>query len=159
MQALLKSRISQERNEIKRLMEMLTERGTEKKKPKERIHSPNEAEMTAMIQLVKENQLLEVCSFKRWSGRDIFFATFLYIYKCINTLPRFSEKDDDVDTQYNRGERRLRRTTRSISGASTNGQNLTTDLLVTLRDYNTELYAIKIQSDITFLHIMTIYSL
>ncbi|XP_011690525.1 PREDICTED: ralA-binding protein 1 isoform X2 [Wasmannia auropunctata] len=61
MQALLKSRISQERNEIKRLMEMLTERGTkeEKKKPKERTHSPNEAEMTAMIQLVKENQLLE----------------------------------------------------------------------------------------------------
>ncbi|XP_029171449.1 ralA-binding protein 1 [Nylanderia fulva] len=59
MQALLKSRISQERNEIKRLMEMLAERGTEKKKPKERIHSPNEAEMTAMIQLVKENQLLE----------------------------------------------------------------------------------------------------
>ncbi|XP_072759775.1 ralA-binding protein 1 [Anoplolepis gracilipes] len=59
MQALLKSRISQERNEIKRLMEMLSERGTEKKKPKERIHSPNEAEMTAMIQLVKENQLLE----------------------------------------------------------------------------------------------------
>lgn len=61
MQALLKSRISQERNEIKRLVEMLSERGntTEKKKPKERIHSPNEAEMTAMIQLVKENQLLE----------------------------------------------------------------------------------------------------
>ncbi|KAM0730642.1 RalA-binding protein 1 [Formica fusca] len=59
MQVLLKSRISQERNEIKRLMEMLTECGTEKKKPKERIHSPNEAEMTAMIQLVKENQLLE----------------------------------------------------------------------------------------------------
>lgn len=62
MQALLKSRISQERSEIKRLMEMLTECSTkeEKKKPKERIHSPNEAEMTAMIQLVKENQLLEV---------------------------------------------------------------------------------------------------
>lgn len=60
MQALLKSRINQERNEIKRLMEMLMERGTEKKKPKERIHSPNEAEITAMIQLVKENQLLEV---------------------------------------------------------------------------------------------------
>lgn len=60
MQALLKSRISQEKSEIKRLMEMLTERGMEKKKPnKERIHSPNEAEMTAMIQLVKENQLLE----------------------------------------------------------------------------------------------------
>ncbi|EZA54373.1 hypothetical protein DMN91_001516 [Ooceraea biroi] len=63
MQALLKSRISQERNEIKRLTETLAERGsgTEKKKqqPKERIHSPNEAEMTAMIQLVKENQLLE----------------------------------------------------------------------------------------------------
>lgn len=62
MQALLKSRINQERSEIKRLMEMLTELGTEKKKPKERTHSPNEAEMTAMIQLVKENQLLEVCS-------------------------------------------------------------------------------------------------
>ncbi|KOX72761.1 RalA-binding protein 1 [Melipona quadrifasciata] len=60
MQALLKSRINQERNEIKRLMEMLNERGPEKKKvPKERVHSPNEAEMTAMIQLVKENQLLE----------------------------------------------------------------------------------------------------
>ncbi|XP_067210391.1 ralA-binding protein 1 isoform X2 [Linepithema humile] len=59
MQALLKSRISQERNEIKRLIEMVTELGTEKKKPKERTHSPNEAEMTAMIQLVKENQLLE----------------------------------------------------------------------------------------------------
>ncbi|KYQ46275.1 RalA-binding protein 1 [Trachymyrmex zeteki] len=61
MQALLKSRISQERNEIKRLMEMLTECSTkeEKKKPKERTYSPNEAEMTAMIQLVKENQLLE----------------------------------------------------------------------------------------------------
>ncbi|XP_012140994.2 ral interacting protein [Megachile rotundata] len=59
MQALLKSRINQERNEIKRLMEMLSERVPEKKKPKDRIHSPNEAEMTAMIQLVKENQLLE----------------------------------------------------------------------------------------------------
>ncbi|XP_076758992.1 ral interacting protein [Xylocopa sonorina] len=59
MQALLKSRITQERNEIKRLMEMLSERGLEKKKPKERVHSPNEAEMTAMIQLIKENQLLE----------------------------------------------------------------------------------------------------
>lgn len=60
MQALLKSRINQEKNEIKRLMEILIERGPEKKKPKERAHSPNEAEMTAMIQLVKENQLLEV---------------------------------------------------------------------------------------------------
>ncbi|XP_053976586.1 ralA-binding protein 1 [Hylaeus volcanicus] len=59
MQALLKSRLNQERNEIKRLTEMLLERGPEKKKPQERVHSPNEAEMTAMIQLVKENQLLE----------------------------------------------------------------------------------------------------
>ncbi|KOC70994.1 RalA-binding protein 1 [Habropoda laboriosa] len=59
MQALLKSRINQERYEIKRLLEVLSERGPEKKKPKERVHSPNEAEMTAMIQLVKENQLLE----------------------------------------------------------------------------------------------------
>ncbi|KAL0118091.1 hypothetical protein PUN28_009041 [Cardiocondyla obscurior] len=61
MQALLKSRINQEKNEIKRLMETLTEKSIkqEKKKPKEKMHSPNEAEMTAMIQLVKENQLLE----------------------------------------------------------------------------------------------------
>ncbi|XP_076677560.1 ral interacting protein [Andrena cerasifolii] len=59
MQALLKSRINQERGEIKRLTEMLLERGPEKKKPVERVHSPNEAEMTAMIQLDKENQLLE----------------------------------------------------------------------------------------------------
>lgn len=69
MQALLKSRISQERSEIKRLMEMLMERGVEKKKPKERIHSPNEAEMTAMIQLVKENQLLEVCLLNADEGK------------------------------------------------------------------------------------------
>jgi len=63
MQALLKSRINQEKSEIKRLMEMLTERSMEKKKQsKEKIHSPNEAEMTAMVQLVKENQLLEVRS-------------------------------------------------------------------------------------------------
>lgn len=62
MQALLKSRINQERCEIKRLVEMLSERDLEKKKPKERVHSPNEAELTAMIQLVKENQLLEVCT-------------------------------------------------------------------------------------------------
>ncbi|XP_015590394.1 ralA-binding protein 1 isoform X1 [Cephus cinctus] len=60
MQALMKSRIMQEKNEIKRLVEMLAEKGPEKPKPKEiRTHSPNEAEMTAMIQLVKENQLLE----------------------------------------------------------------------------------------------------
>lgn len=59
MQALLTSRITQEKNEIKRLIEMLSELGPEKKKPKERVHSPNEAELTAMIQLVKENQLLE----------------------------------------------------------------------------------------------------
>ncbi|KAK2584434.1 hypothetical protein KPH14_006814 [Odynerus spinipes] len=63
MQALLKSRIAQEKSEIKRLMEMLlviSEREPDKKqKPKERVYSPNEAEMTAMIQLAKENQLLE----------------------------------------------------------------------------------------------------
>lgn len=73
MQALLKSRISQERNEIKRLIEMLAKQNTkEEKKPKERIHSPNEAEMTAMTQLVKENQLLEV----RFST-PAFLALFL----------------------------------------------------------------------------------
>lgn len=90
MQALLKSRISQEKNEIKRLMEMLTERGLEKKKPKERIHSPNEAEMTAMIQLVKENQLLEVCVI--FLSHYNVFTAFL----CICFL--ITEKDDDVDT-------------------------------------------------------------
>lgn len=110
MQALLKSRISQERNEIKRLMEMLTERGTEKKKPKERIHSPNEAEMTAMIQLVKENQLLEVCSFKRWElgeeeGKEIsrsinvFICFPLDFQKKMTTLIRsiIEEKDACVE--------------------------------------------------------------
>lgn len=60
MQSLLKLRINQERNEIKKLVELLAEKGPEKPKPKERIHSPNEAEITAMIQLAKENQLLEV---------------------------------------------------------------------------------------------------
>ncbi|XP_015439357.1 PREDICTED: ralA-binding protein 1 [Dufourea novaeangliae] len=61
MQALLKSRIKQERNEIKRLTEILLQLGPEKKRPEkqERPYSPNEAELTAMIQLVKENQLLE----------------------------------------------------------------------------------------------------
>lgn len=153
MQALLKSRINQERSEIKRLMEMLTERGLEKKKPKERIHSPNEAEMTAMIQLVKENQLLEVCFLNADEGKERKISRS--IFALTRSFLRFSEKNDDIDTQHNRGKRRLRGTAGSISGASINGQNLTTDLLVTLRDYNTEhLYAIKIQSDITFLHIM-----
>ncbi|XP_015187450.1 PREDICTED: ralA-binding protein 1 [Polistes dominula] len=63
MQAILKSRITQEKSEIKRLKEvllMITTREPDKKpKPKERVHSPNEAEITAMIQLAKENQLLE----------------------------------------------------------------------------------------------------
>ena len=60
MRSLLQARIVQEKNEIKRLVEMIAEKGPEKPKPKERIHSPNEAEMTAMIQLTKENQLLDV---------------------------------------------------------------------------------------------------
>lgn len=84
MQALLKSRINQERSEIRRLMEMLTECSMkeEKKKLKERIHSPNEAEMTAMIQLVKENQLLEVRS-----SMPIFFLLL-----CINMLLSLQKK-------------------------------------------------------------------
>ena len=64
MQASLRTRISQERHEIERLMELLAERaGVAKPKPPpvvERTHSPSEAERTAMIQLVNENQLLEV---------------------------------------------------------------------------------------------------
>ncbi|KAG5317456.1 RLIP protein, partial [Pseudoatta argentina] len=101
MQALLKSRISQERNEIKRLMEMLTEHSTkeEKKKPKERTHSPNEAEMTAMIQLVKENQLLEVCS--SITAFLFYFCTFIRfsLQKKMTTLIRsiIEEKDACVE--------------------------------------------------------------
>lgn len=62
MQASLKTRIMQERHEIERLTEMLTERISAGKSlaPFDRTHSPSEAEMTAMIQLVSENQLLEV---------------------------------------------------------------------------------------------------
>ncbi|XP_032456820.1 ralA-binding protein 1 isoform X1 [Nasonia vitripennis] len=62
MQASLKTRISQERHEIERLNEMLLERinsGKSKAPVIDRTHSPSEAEMTAMIQLVSENQLLE----------------------------------------------------------------------------------------------------
>lgn len=83
MQALLNSRINQERNEIKQLMEMLMERMKEEKKkprthsPKERTHSPNEAEITAMIQLVKENQLLEVRPFM--PAFLFYFCIFIYI--------------------------------------------------------------------------------
>lgn len=101
MQALLKSRISQERNEIKRLMEMLTECSTkeEKKKPKERTYSPNEAEMTAMIQLVKENQLLEVCS--SIPAFLFYFCTFIRfsLQKKMTTLIRsiIEEKDACVE--------------------------------------------------------------
>lgn len=110
MQALLKSRISQERNEIKQLMEMLTERGSEKKKPKERTHSPNEAEMTAMIQLVKENQLLEVrvcsgCLFSRiiisraFTCYIFFLFFFFFFQKKMTTLIRsiIEEKDACVE--------------------------------------------------------------
>ncbi|KAK0162398.1 hypothetical protein PV327_006178 [Microctonus hyperodae] len=61
METLLRTRISQEKNEAMRLMKMLIEMEPDipKVKEQERIHSPNEAELTAMIQLVKENQLLE----------------------------------------------------------------------------------------------------
>jgi 23S rRNA C2498 (ribose-2'-O)-methylase RlmM len=77
MQALLKSRINQEKSEIKRLMEMLTERGVEKKRQsKEKIHSPNEAEMTAMVQLVKENQLLEV----RFAAFQLSYYAFMPLF-------------------------------------------------------------------------------
>lgn len=58
---LLLTRITQERNEINKLKHMLLKRGqVEKVKPIERPRSPNEAELTAMKQLTKENQLLEV---------------------------------------------------------------------------------------------------
>lgn len=63
MEASLRSRISQERHEIERLNELLAERvgsGKSKLALVERAHSPSEAEITAMIQLVNENRLLEV---------------------------------------------------------------------------------------------------
>ena len=51
----------QEKQEIERLSELLSERLSSKPKvPSDRMHSPSEAEITAMIQLVNENQLLEV---------------------------------------------------------------------------------------------------
>ena len=145
MQALLKSRISQERNEIKRLMEMLTELGTEKKKPKERTHSPNEAEMTAMIQLVKENQLLEVCS-----SAPIVSSRILTYFSLV------TEKNDDTDTQYYRRERCLCGAACSVGGASTDGQDLTANLLVTHRNYKRHLYVIRYY---VFAHNEHIYSL
>ncbi|XP_015119164.1 ralA-binding protein 1 [Diachasma alloeum] len=58
-EALLRTRIMQEKKEIKKLMDMLAEKGPEQMISKERAYSPNEAEITAMIQLSKENQLLE----------------------------------------------------------------------------------------------------
>lgn len=61
LQASLKTRIMQERHEIKILLDRIN---TAKPKPQaigiSSSHSPSEAEKTAMIQLVKENQLLEV---------------------------------------------------------------------------------------------------
>ncbi|KAJ8687283.1 hypothetical protein QAD02_023077 [Eretmocerus hayati] len=64
MQASLRMRILQERHGIERLNQLLAERvGTTKQVTMQplvnRSHSPTEAEMTAMIQLVNENQLLE----------------------------------------------------------------------------------------------------
>ncbi|KAL7286419.1 hypothetical protein TKK_0019368 [Trichogramma kaykai] len=62
IQASLKARIAQERHEIERLNIALTERmaaGITVKPTSERTCSPSEAEKTAMIQLVNENQLLE----------------------------------------------------------------------------------------------------
>ncbi|XP_011297136.1 nucleolar complex protein 3 homolog [Fopius arisanus] len=55
----LRTRIQQEKNEIKKLLNILAEKGPEKPISRDRTHSPNEAEMTVMIQLSKENQLLE----------------------------------------------------------------------------------------------------
>lgn len=150
MQALLKSRISQERNEIKRLMEMLMEHGSEKKKPKERIHSPNEAEMTAMIQLVKENQLLEVHFLFLFILHQSPYCMYLYILFV-------TEKDDNFDTQYYRGKRCMCRTACSISCTSINGQDLTADLLVIHRncDKDEHLYTSQRCNLILFLHIMS----
>lgn len=66
MQNSLKTRILQERHEIEKLTELLAERislGKLKVPVIDRAHSPSEAEMTAMIQLNSENQLLEVNAF------------------------------------------------------------------------------------------------
>lgn len=89
MECLLRTRINQEKNEIKKLVGMIDELGPEKPKPKERIHSPNEAELTAMIQLAKENQLLEVCFHTLFIN-----LSFIYIklYLCIFFFLLFRKK-------------------------------------------------------------------
>lgn len=79
METVLKMRIQQERNEIKKLNDMIVEKPEILKvKDKERVHSPNEAEITAMIQLAKENQLLEVILFFLFKIKfiSIFFIIF-----------------------------------------------------------------------------------
>lgn len=63
MRTALKARILQERHEIEKLTELLAEQmslGKSKTPVTDRVHSPSEAEMTAMVQLNSENQLLEV---------------------------------------------------------------------------------------------------
>jgi len=69
--------------------------------------------MTAMIQLVKENQLLEV----RIPARPFYFLSRLLD----RPFPLVAEKDDDINTQYYRGERRLCGTACSVGGASADG--------------------------------------
>ncbi|KAF7991415.1 hypothetical protein HCN44_002977 [Aphidius gifuensis] len=59
MESMLRTKIIQEKNEIKKLVDKINKVGPDISKPIERLHSPNEAEITAMIQLAKENQLLE----------------------------------------------------------------------------------------------------
>ena len=64
MQACLRGRIAQERMEIDRLKQKVAlataAAGAIAKAAPERCDSPSEAERSAMKQLVKENQLLEV---------------------------------------------------------------------------------------------------
>lgn len=59
LENMLRNKIIQEKNEIKKLVDKISQVGPDNVKPIERLHSPNEAEITAMIQLAKENQLLE----------------------------------------------------------------------------------------------------
>ncbi|XP_012260197.2 ralA-binding protein 1 [Athalia rosae] len=59
MQASLRSRIAEEREEIERLAELLINKDYDKSKPKDVVHILDETEKAAIIELIMENQMLE----------------------------------------------------------------------------------------------------
>ena len=60
MKASLRARLIQEKNEIARLLEMIAERGVKETKPRDKMHTPNDLDVAAIVKLTSENQLLEV---------------------------------------------------------------------------------------------------